>query len=54
MDGKTALTCSDANDVLSSGNVIVLSSSKTSAELNDPLVDKATIQFDGRDKFAAH
>ena len=46
-DGVIPLACSDANDVLTSGNVIVL-------ENNVPLPrNPATILFDGRDKVGA-
>ena len=43
IDGKTALTCSDANDVLTLGNVIVLDN-------NVPLPRTSAILYDGRDK----
>ena len=42
-DGKTALTCSDANDVLVQGNTIVLDN-------NVPLPRTSAIFFDARDK----
>ncbi len=53
-DGSTALSCNAGNaatvDSLSAGNVIVLSSAKSASELSN---DLTTLQFDGRDKFAA-
>ncbi len=53
-DGSTALSCNAGNaatvDSLSAGNVIVLSSAKNASELSN---DLTTLQFDGRDKFAA-
>ncbi|HNO30139.1 MAG TPA: sortase [Anaerolineales bacterium] len=43
VDGKTALVCSDTNDVLTLGNVIVL-------ENDVPLPRTSAIFYDGRDK----
>jgi len=43
VDGRTALVCSDANDVLSLGNVIVL-------ENDVPLPRTSAVFYDGRDK----
>ncbi|MGL4651871.1 MAG: hypothetical protein ACRC1H_20850, partial [Caldilineaceae bacterium] len=46
-DGKTPLVCSNANDVLNSGNVIVL------ANPVDPATLQSVIDFDGGDKIGA-
>lgn len=49
IDGKTALSCSDANDKLMAGNVVVLNSSVNLTD--DPT--RAVIDFDGGDKIGA-
>ncbi len=46
IDGKTALTCSDANDKLTSGDVIVMDN-------NIPLPRTSTVLFDARDKIGS-
>ncbi len=46
-DGKTPLTCTNANDTFASGNVVVLSSTI------DPTTLQSVIDFDGGDKIGA-
>ena len=46
-DGKTPLACTDANDLLTGGNVVVLSNPV------DPTTLQSVIDFDGGDKLGA-